>query len=93
MASDPINHDPSQDIRILYFAVLRDLVGASEDQVAWTPALDTVEAVLTAAKQRHPELVGQLHRVRVARNEGFVQGTDPVRPGDVIALIPPVAGG
>jgi molybdopterin converting factor small subunit len=31
--------------------------------------------------------------VRLARNEEFAVGTEPLEEGDVIALIPPVAGG
>jgi molybdopterin converting factor small subunit len=31
--------------------------------------------------------------VRLARNEEFARDEDPISDGDVIALIPPVAGG
>jgi molybdopterin converting factor small subunit len=31
--------------------------------------------------------------VRIARNEAFAGDDEPVQDGDVVALIPPVAGG
>jgi len=38
-------------------------------------------------------LVDRLRYVRFARNEEFAQPSDLIAEGDVIALIPPVAGG
>jgi molybdopterin converting factor small subunit len=40
-----------------------------------------------------PALAGRLVAVRFARNEAFASNTDAIHDGDVIALIPPVAGG
>ena len=41
----------------------------------------------------HAGLRGRLASMRFARNEEFANVGDPVVDGDVIALIPPVAGG
>jgi molybdopterin converting factor small subunit len=41
----------------------------------------------------HPELRGRLVGVRVAVNEEFADPADAIGPNDVVALIPPVAGG
>ena len=46
-----------------------------------------------AKKKKRPELRGRLESVRIAVNEEFVQFADKVRAKDVVALIPPVAGG
>ena len=40
-----------------------------------------------------PQLAGRLRSVRLARNEEMADDSTAIVAGDVIALIPPVAGG
>ncbi|MBS2012463.1 MAG: molybdopterin converting factor subunit 1 [Deltaproteobacteria bacterium] len=80
-------------IRLLYFAAVRDLVGKSEEELALPAGVATVGALAAHLTGVHPSLAGRLSAVRFARNEEFARDEDPVADGDVIALIPPVAGG
>jgi molybdopterin synthase sulfur carrier subunit len=41
----------------------------------------------------HPAYRERRGHVRIARNEAFAGDDEPVADGDVVALIPPVAGG
>jgi molybdopterin converting factor small subunit len=41
----------------------------------------------------HPPLAGRLGPVRFARNEEFVEADALLAAGDVVAVLPPVAGG
>jgi molybdopterin converting factor small subunit len=49
--------------------------------------------LLALLERRHPGLKGCLGGVRVAVNECFAEAAESIRSGDVVALIPPVAGG
>jgi len=80
-------------ITVLYFAAVRDLVGKVEEQLALPAGVATIGALATHLATVHPELDGRLAHVRLARNEAFARADEPVADGDVIALIPPVAGG
>lgn len=78
-------------LTILYFAAVRELVGTGEERVDF--AGGTVADLATFLQQHRPALAGRLGSVRFARNEEFAHSGDAVTDGDVIALIPPVAGG
>lgn len=80
-------------IRVLYFAATRDLVGRPEEELPLPAHITSVRALLELLTAHHPALAGRLGQTRVARNEAFVELDEPVANGDVIALIPPVAGG
>lgn len=80
-------------ITILYFAAVRDLVGKDEEKLEVPEAVTTIAALATHLQSVHASLEGRLSAVRFARNEEFALATDPIANGDVIALIPPVAGG
>jgi molybdopterin converting factor subunit 1 len=80
-------------ISVLYFAAVRDLVGLAEETLELPPAVTTMASLATHLTGLHPELEGRLGPVRFARNETFASLAEPVVDGDVVALIPPVAGG
>jgi molybdopterin synthase sulfur carrier subunit len=77
----------------LYFAALRELVGRAEELV------EVPEGVLTAGdfvrylERTRPALAGKMASVRVALDETFASDSDALHDVQVIALIPPVAGG
>jgi molybdopterin synthase sulfur carrier subunit len=76
-------------IRVCYFAGLREIAGKSEetiDREAWT-----VQELLDWAESTYPAF--QHKTMFVAVNEEYARREDPIRDGDVIALIPPVSGG
>lgn len=81
------------NVTILYFAAVRELVGKDEERVALPEGVATIGALAEHLPLLHPALGERLASVRFARNEEFAQHGDPIAEGDVIALIPPVAGG
>lgn len=78
-------------ITVLYFAAVRDLVGESEEQL--TLEVRSVRELAEHLVDRYPALAGRLGAVRFAKNEAFATMEDALADGDVVALIPPVAGG
>jgi molybdopterin converting factor subunit 1 len=78
-------------LRVLYFAVLRDLVEREEESVD-APPCNVREFIAWIAEHR-PALRGRMGSVRIARNEVFAYDDEALCDGDVVALIPPVAGG
>ncbi|HET9959563.1 MAG TPA: molybdopterin converting factor subunit 1 [Polyangiaceae bacterium] len=81
-------------VRILYFAKARDLAGTSEETVELRPEVVTLRDLARELIELHPALgAGALERMRIARNESFAELDERPTDGDVIALIPPVAGG
>jgi len=80
-------------VRVLYFAALRDAVGMSEETLALPADVTTVAALAAHLAARHAEYAARRAHVRIARNEAFAEDDETIADGDVIALIPPVAGG
>jgi molybdopterin synthase sulfur carrier subunit len=77
-------------VTVRYFAVLRDRAGMSEEvlELGPTTARELVEKLI---EDRKLGLGSQL--IRVAVNNRFVDDQTPLRDGDQVVLIPPVAGG
>lgn len=81
-------------VRILYFAGLRDAVGIEEEALELPPGVTTIGALADFLAARHRAYAERRDHVRIARNEAFAGGRDErIADGDVVALIPPVAGG
>jgi len=79
-------------VKMLAFAGARDVIGAAE--VAFQlDAPCTAEELLQAVCARWPALRPYARSIRVAVNGTYASPGDPVRFGDEVALIPPVAGG
>ena len=80
-------------VRVLYFAGLRDAVGVAEESLVLPADVETIGALADHLAAKHSAYAARRGHVRIARNESFASADDPVADGDVIALIPPVAGG
>ena len=80
-------------ITVLYFAGLRELTRRTEEQLELPAEISTVKDLIEHLGRSRPELSGRFASVRVAINESFVGPEHALHPGDVVALIPPVAGG
>jgi molybdopterin converting factor subunit 1 len=80
-------------VSVLYFAALRDAVGLADETVDVPAEVRTVRELCDHLAARHPAYAERRGSVRVARNEAFADDGEAIRDGDVIALIPPVAGG
>ncbi|HUG44115.1 MAG TPA: molybdopterin converting factor subunit 1 [Acidobacteriota bacterium] len=79
-------------VRILLFASLRDIVGAGQIEVAVRedmPASRLIELL----EEEHPALKRYRSVIRIAVNQEYASPDAVVRPGDEVALFPPVSGG
>ncbi len=77
------------DVTVLVFGPLRERVGTGEIQVDGA----TVQEVWDEVVRRHPAAGVDAASVRAARNLNYCEWTTAVQSGDIIAFIPPVAGG
>jgi molybdopterin converting factor subunit 1 len=76
-------------IRVEYFAVLREHVGRAGEELR--TAATTVGELYAELDQRYA--FPSVGRMKVAVNDEFRDWNAPVRDGDFIVFIPPVAGG
>ena len=83
-------------MKLLYFAWLKTRTGVGEEEVSPPPEVTTVRELLDWIKSRgggYAEALSDLSVIRVAINQEFARPDDPVKPGDEVALFPPVTGG
>ncbi len=82
----------SDTVTVLLFAAAREAAGVSALAL---PVGDgaTAGAVLGAVCERFPALGPYAPSLRVAVNGAYASLDEPVRAGDEVAIIPPVAGG
>jgi molybdopterin synthase sulfur carrier subunit len=80
-------------LRVLYFAGLRDALGITEETLELPNDVRTVAGLADHLAARHRAYAERRAHVRIARNEAFAEASEPLAEGDVVALIPPVAGG
>lgn len=80
-------------VQVLYFAGLRDALGLAEETVDLPATGMTVASLCAHLAERHRAYAERRDHVRVARNEAFVDASETLFDGDVVAMIPPVAGG
>jgi molybdopterin converting factor subunit 1 len=77
-------------VHLQYFAILREQRGLQAETVATSAA--SPGALYEELRTKHGfSLPG--NRVRAAVNEVFVAADAPLREGDRVVFIPPVAGG
>lgn len=79
-------------MKILCFARLRDLAGSAEIDVE-LPATATVGDLRREVERQAPALGPLLPKCAVAVNDEYADETVELRPGDRVALLPPVSGG
>jgi molybdopterin converting factor small subunit len=79
-----------KDIRVQYYALLREQAGRS-DETLTTDARDARE--LFAELNRRYKFTLPAEMLRVAINAEFGEWDQPLKAGDAVVFIPPVAGG
>jgi len=79
-------------VRLLYFAVLRDITGKSRDEID-LPEGTRASDIWSRLRSQHRELARYEHPPLTAVNESYVSADQLLRDGDEVAFIPPVAGG
>jgi MoaE-MoaD fusion protein len=79
-------------IRVLFFGVLRDVVGLREDSVD-IPKGAQLGLVFELYAGRFPRLRAMAASVVLALNQEFSTPDSPLAEGDEVAFLPPVSGG
>ncbi|MFC4309321.1 NTP transferase domain-containing protein [Steroidobacter flavus] len=82
--------DKPRTLRIQYYAILREQAGRSEETLDTTAA--TPAELYNELRQRHPFQLNPA-QLKVALNNDFSDWQTPLRHGDTVVFIPPVAGG
>ena len=86
----------SATISLVYLARLREAFGAATERVVAPPEVNTVGALRSWLAGRGGAWATELapgRAVRIAVNHDLASADTPVRPGDEVALFPPVTGG
>jgi molybdopterin converting factor subunit 1 len=78
-------------MRILFFAQLREVAGATEAELE-ADGVDAV-ALWELLVARWPSLTAHRAQTRLARNGVYARVDEVFAEGDEVALIPPVSGG
>ena len=79
-------------VRLLYFAVLRDIIGTPEADVT-LPDGARPRDVWSSLRAQHRELHDYEEPPLTAINESYASPDSELHDGDALAFIPPVAGG
>ncbi len=79
-------------VKVLYFGQARDVAGTSTEDVS-LPGGSSVGDLLKRATKAHQRLKRLLGVLRIAVNEELVGEAHLLSDGDVVAFLPPVAGG
>jgi molybdopterin converting factor subunit 1 len=79
-------------VRLLLFAVLRDIAGTDERELALADGT-TARDVWRSLRSEYAKLADYTQPPMVAINETYATPETVLRDGDELAFIPPVAGG
>jgi MoaE-MoaD fusion protein len=80
-------------IKILFFATLKDIAGEKRMSLEMTGDNTTLNAVRQKLIERYPDIEINLNVALAAINEEFAFNQDIVKDGDEVAFFPPVSGG
>jgi molybdopterin converting factor subunit 1 len=80
------------NVRVKFFARVRDAVGEREKRYS-VPSGTDVATMIDKLKRDYPEVAGIIGCSLVALNEEYASGSNILREGDTIAIIPAVSGG
>ena len=78
--------------RVLFFGMLKELVGMSADDAEFPEGTD-LRAVFESYALRYPRLGEMARSIVMARNHEFAEPSTKLAEGDEVALLPPVSGG
>lgn len=83
------------NVKVLFFAGLRESLGVASDTVRLMPGTATAGALrdLIAARGAPWSVLATTKNLRVAVNQQVVDFDAPIKSGDEVAFFPPVTGG
>ena len=79
-------------VTVLYFAVLKDLLGVERETVDLHEG-ETIEGIVLVLRDRASKQSDVWPALAVAVNGEYALRTTVLRDGDEVALLPPVSGG
>lgn len=79
-------------VRLLFFAVLRDIAGTDTRELALADGA-TASEVWQSLRSQYAKLIDYSQPPMIAINESYATPETVLRDGDELAFIPPVAGG
>src|ERR1017187_8668235 len=79
-------------VRLLFFGMLRDIVGTSREEAEFPEGSD-LRSVFASYVARFPPIGGLARSIVVARNQEFADPATKLAEGDEVAFLPPVSGG
>lgn len=85
-------NDTSQPVRVLLFGAAADRAGVRETELPLAEG-GSLESVWSSLAERYPELSPMHKTLAFAVNGEYATAEVPVRPGDEVAVLPPVSGG
>jgi molybdopterin converting factor subunit 1 len=80
------------NVRLLYFAVLRDIAGASDAVLSLEEGTRAAD-VWQSLRSKYAQLADYKKPPMIAVNEDYATPETVLHEGDELAFIPPVAGG
>ena len=80
-------------ITVLFFATLRDIIGARRIAVELDETAGSIEQLRQQLARRYPAAADNLRAAVAAINEEFAFDHDRLSDGDEVAFFPPVSGG
>lgn len=79
-------------VRVLFFGILKELVGCNADELD-LPEGSSINDLLAHYQSRVPAMKASLPSLALAVNQQYASPGTLLRPGDEVALLPPVSGG
>jgi molybdopterin synthase catalytic subunit len=79
-------------VKVLFFGVLKDLVGKAEERLDVPPGT-TLGSLFASYSQRYETLQGKRPSILFARNQEFATADTALSENDEVAFLPPVSGG
>jgi len=80
-------------LQLVYFAAARELAACAEEELANTFDEQSLSEFVSWLGEQKPRLAPYLARMRFAINGDFATHETLVHDGDVVTVLPPVAGG
>lgn len=80
-------------IKVLFFATLKDLAGQKQVAVTVSDSQASVESVRAVLIDQFPHMASNLKAAVCAVNEEFAFDDETINAGDEVAFFPPVSGG
>jgi molybdopterin-guanine dinucleotide biosynthesis protein A len=80
----------NKTVRVQYYAILREQAGRNEETL--DTSAETAAELYAELRRRHPFQLAP-EQLKVALNSEFGDWQTPLRHGDTVVFIPPVAGG